>query len=102
LNGLDVVGAALGNSYVPPVSGAELGSANVGARWAGPLTRGAGFFFCMVFSFFLVSWFYCFLFWFFVSFFILFFIFLSYNFKYFLNLNIFKFRTFYKLNIFYV
>jgi hypothetical protein len=45
-----------GNSYVLPVSGAELGSANVGARWAGPLTLGAGFsFFCVVFSFFLVS-----------------------------------------------
>jgi hypothetical protein len=43
------------NSYAPPVSGAELGSARVGARWAGPLTRRSWFFlllFCMVFSFF--------------------------------------------------
>jgi hypothetical protein len=39
------------NSYAPPVSGAELGSARVGARWAGPLTRRSWVFFSRFFSF---------------------------------------------------
>jgi hypothetical protein len=52
------------NSYAPPVNGAELGSARVGATLGRPVNAAelVFFFFCMVSSFFPVSWFYCFLF----------------------------------------
>jgi hypothetical protein len=81
-------------SYAPPVSGAELRSACVGATLGRPVNATEVVFLLVFsFSFFLDFWFYCFLLVFcFVFFFILF---LSYNFKYFLKLNIFK-----NLNIF--
>jgi hypothetical protein len=58
-----------GNSYAPPVSGAELRSARMGATLVRPVnaTVGGFFFFCVLFSFSFFSSFIVFL-WFFVFF----------------------------------
>jgi hypothetical protein len=85
----------LGKSYAPPVSGAELSSARVGAMLAGPLTRRGGLFLC-VFFFFLVL-----LFSSGFSFPFLLLLFFSYNSNYFLKFELFsKFELFFKFEHF--
>jgi hypothetical protein len=69
--------ASHAESYAPPVSGAELRSARVGATLGRPVNAAEVVFFsCFFFFVFLDFWFYCF-FWFFVLFSFLFFFFLT-------------------------
>jgi hypothetical protein len=74
------------NSYAPPVSGAELRSARMGTR-LGQLVNTAEVGFSFLRDFFCFFWFFGY---FVFCLFFFFILFLSYNSKYFKNLNIFK------------